>query len=67
MAARCFLSHGNSVEINLLVLDMQINTFFTKFNLFLFAMKHCKHTGMAILLEDAYCDIDVKKMTPFLN
>ena len=47
---------------------MQINTFFcTKFTLFLLAMKHCKHTGMAILLEDAYCDIDVKKMTPFLN
>ena len=46
VATRCFLSHGNSVEINLFVLYMWINTFVVLITLFLF----CNETLHNILV-----------------
>ena len=61
---RCFLSHGNSVEINLFVLFMWLNTFLVLHLLcFCFAMKHCITYRYGYLTGRCLLCTDVKKMT----
>ena len=63
-AARCFLSHGNSVEINLVVLFMWLNTFSVLHLLcFCFAMKHCVTYRYGYLTGRCLLCTDVKKLT----
>ena len=64
MATRCFLSHGNSVEINLFVLFMWLNTFLVLHVLcFCFAMKHCVTYRHGYLTGRCLLCTDVKKLT----
>ena len=63
-ATRCFLSHGNSVEINLLVHFMWLNTFLVLHLLcFCFAMKHCITYRYGYLTGRCLLCTDVKKLT----
>ena len=64
VATRCFLSHGNSVEINLFVLFMWLNTFLVLHLLcFCFAMKHCVTYRYGYLTGRCLLCTDVKKLT----
>ncbi len=66
VATRCFLSHGNSVEINLFVLFMWLNTFLVLHLLcFCFAMKHCVTYRYGYLTGRCLLCTDVKKLTLF--
>jgi hypothetical protein len=63
-ATRCFLSHGNSVEINLFVLFMWLNTFLVLHLLcFCFAMKHWVTYRYGYLTGRCLLCTDVKKLT----
>jgi hypothetical protein len=63
-ATRCVLSHENSVEINLFVLFMCLNSFLVLHLLcFCFAMKHCITYRYGYLTGRCLLCTDVKKLT----